>query len=68
MRKPWAYNPKIVGFIEGTLIKAQGFLISFLRYVCLQFDFDRIYLQTGPIFLRRTLYRPGLGSELEVRW
>ena len=30
MKKPWAYNPKIVGFIQGTLINAQGFLIRFL--------------------------------------
>ena len=32
IKKPWAYNPKIVGFIYGTPIKAQGFLIRFLHY------------------------------------
>ena len=32
IKKPWAYNPKVVGFIEGTLVKAQGFLIRFLHY------------------------------------
>ena len=31
MKKPWAYNPKIVGLIEGTLIQAQGFLVRFLH-------------------------------------
>ena len=33
IKKPWAYNAKIVGFIQGTLIKAQGFLIRFLHYL-----------------------------------
>ena len=32
IKKPWAYNPKIVGFIQGTLIKAQGFLMRLLHY------------------------------------
>ena len=32
MKTPWAYNPKIVAFTKGTLIKAQGFLIRFLHY------------------------------------
>ena len=31
-KKPWAWNPKVVGFIQGTLIKTQGFLIRFLHY------------------------------------
>ena len=31
IKKPWAYNTKVVGFIQGTLIKAQGFLIRFLH-------------------------------------
>ena len=31
IKKPWAYNPKMVGFKKGTLIKAQGFLIRFLH-------------------------------------
>ena len=26
MKKPWVYNPKILGFIYGTLIKATRFL------------------------------------------
>ena len=29
IKKPWAYNPQIVGFIQGTLKKAQGFFIRF---------------------------------------
>ena len=33
MKKPWAYDTKIIGFIEGTLIKAQDFLIRFLHYL-----------------------------------
>ena len=32
IKKPWAYNPQIVGFIEGTLVMAQGFLIRFPHY------------------------------------
>ena len=31
IKKPWAYDPKIVGFIYGTLIKTQSFLIRFLH-------------------------------------
>ena len=33
IKKPWAYNPKIGGVIQGALMKAQGFLIRFLHYV-----------------------------------
>ena len=33
IKKNWACNPKIVGFILGTMIKAQGFLIRFLQYL-----------------------------------
>ena len=43
MKKPCAYNPKIVGFIKGTLIKAQGFLIRFLHYSAL---IDPLYIVT----------------------
>ena len=32
-KTPWPYNPHIVGFIQGTRIKAQGFLIRFLHYL-----------------------------------
>ena len=31
IRNPGPITPKIVGFIYGTLIKAQGFLIRFLH-------------------------------------
>ena len=31
IKKPWAYNPQKIGVKQGTLIKAQGFLIRFLH-------------------------------------
>ena len=36
MKKPWACNPKIVGFIYGTLIKASGsyIIMGFYGRVC----------------------------------
>ena len=47
-KKPWAYNPKIVGFIEGTLIKAQGFLLRFLLvWQGQQFYLDGVEIQAS---------------------
>ena len=51
IKKPWAYNAKTVGFIQGTRIKAQGFLIRFLHYACSEFD-SGLQLPQARTFLR----------------